>query len=414
MQNSNTFSILFWIYTARAKNNQCKIYVRITVNGKRTNLSLNRSVDISLWDSARQKAKGNSERARQINNYLLLVHSRIFECYNELHLKGKLVTSELVKAKFQGNSDDGKTLLDLLDYHAKNTEHTHSKGTIKNFKISKDYLLKFVSQRLQTSNIFLSELNYAFIFDYENYLHGYWPKGHPKAMGNNTVMKHIQRLRTIITLAYRLEWIDRDPFVRWKPSLEKVEREFLTLEDISVLEKYKLPIDRLERVRDLFVFSCYTGIAYADLICLTKDNIIRGIDGNYWIMAKRQKTKIPFKIPLLPRAQELIDKYAQHPITAHSGTLLPTITNQKANLYLKEIADACGITKNLTFHMARHTFATTVTLTNGVPIETVSKLLGHTKLATTQIYARVIDRKVSEDMAVLRQKLGNPMSHKSR
>ncbi len=377
-------------------------------------MSLNRSVDISLWDSSRQKVKGNSENARQINNYLSLVHSRIFTCYNDLQLKGKLVTSELVKAKFLGHSDEGKTLLDLLDYHTKNTEHTLSKGTIKNFRISKEYLLKFVSQRLKTTNVFLSELNYEFIFDYENYLHGYWPKGHPNAMGNNTVMKHIQRLRTIITLAYRLEWLDRDPFIRWKPAIEKVEREFLTVDELSDLEKYRLPIERLERVRDLFVFSCYTGIAYADLVSLTKDNILRGIDGNYWIMSKRQKTKVPFKIPLLPRAQELIDKYDQHPITLHSGTLFPAITNQKLNLFLKDIADACGITKNLTFHMARHTFATTVTLTNGVPIETVSKLLGHTKLATTQIYARVIDRKVSEDMAILREKLYIPPASKSK
>ncbi|MEA1785436.1 site-specific integrase [Arenibacter sp. GZD96] len=414
MQNSNTFSILFWIYTARAKNNQCKIYVRITVNGKRTNLSLNRSIDPDSWDSARQRVNGNSEITRQINTLLDLVHSQILAAYNELSFSGKLVTAELIRAKFLNQSDDGKTLLDIIDYHAKKIENTLAKGSIRNFGVSEGYLKRFLSQKLKTPNVYLSELNYKFICDYESFLHGYWPKGHPKAMGNNTVMKHIQRLRKITTLAYHLEWIERDPFVRWKPSFEKNDREFLSEHELSDLVGYPFPIERLERARDIFVFSCYTGIAYADLVCLTKDNIVRGIDGDYWIMAKRTKTKTPFKIPLLPKAQELIEKYDGHPITCISGTLFPSITNQKLNLYLKEIADACGIAKNLTFHMARHTFATTVTLTNGVPIETVSKLLGHTKLATTQIYARVIDRKVSEDMAVLRQKLAKPISHKRR
>lgn len=405
MQNSNTFSILFWTYASRAKNNQSKIHVRITINGKRTNISLNRSIDLALWDSSRQKAKGNSENSRQTNNYLNLVHSRIFECYNDLLCKGKLPTAELVKAKYLGQSDEGKTLLDILDYHAQNTECTLSKGTIKNFRVSQGYLLRFLSQKLKTSNVYLSELNYKFICDYESFLHSYWPEGHPSAMGNNTVMKHIQRLRTIITLAYRLEWIDRDPFIRWKPTIEKVEREFLTETELLKLENYRLPIERLERVRDLFVFSCYTGIAYVDLVSLTKDNIVLGIDGEYWIMSKRQKTGIPFKIPLLPKAKRLLDVYASHPMTHFSGKLFPEITNQKLNLYLKEIADACSIKKNLTFHMARHTFATTVTLTNGVPMETVSKMLGHTKMATTQIYARVIESKVSKDMAMLRNKL---------
>ena len=233
----------------------------------------------------------------------------------------------------------------------------------------------------------------------------YFPKGHPKAMSHNTVMKHLQRFRKIITLAYHLEWIEKDPFIRWKPTFEAKQREFLSLNELSNLETYKFLVERLERVRDLFIFSCYTGISYADIIKLTNNNIVLGIDGSKWVSTKRQKTKTPIKIPLLEKAEFILEKYANHPVTIVSETLLPVITNEKINLYLKEIADAVGITKNLTFHMARHTFATTVTLSNGVPIETVLKLLGHTKLATTQIYARVLDKKISDDMNKLRDKL---------
>ena len=165
-----------------------------------------------------------------------------------------------------------------------------------------------------------------------------------------------------------------------------------------MLERYKFPIKRLDRVRDLFIFSCYTGISYADIIALTKTNLMIGEDKNLWIITKRQKTGSPVKVPLLEKAEKILNKYEDHPVTEVTQSLLPVISNEKVNLYLKEIADAAQIKKNLTFHMARHTFATTITLSNGVPIETVSKLLGHNKIATTQIYARVIDSKISTDM----------------
>ncbi|WP_242205852.1 site-specific integrase [Aestuariivivens insulae] len=215
-------------------------------------------------------------------------------------------------------------------------------------------------------------------------------------------MKHIKRLRRMVTLAYQMEWIHRDPFVNFKIKIEKKEREFLTGDELQSIENLSSKIERLMVVKDLFVFSCYTGISYSDIVRLTTVNIVKGIDGHPWISGKRTKTGTPFKIPLLPKASILIDKYKNDIRTSISDNLLPKLSNQKLNSYLKEIADHCGIKKNLTFHMARHTFATTVTLTNGVPIETVSKLLGHTKLATTQIYARVVEKKVSQDMEKLK------------
>ncbi len=362
-------------------------------------------IPFSLWDNKKKRARGNSAEARQINLYIDQVYSQIFKCYQDMVFKNKLVTAKLVKANYLGEGENVKTLQNIIDYHGKKAESSLASGTIRNFAVTEKYIKRYLNKILKTSDIYLNQLDYKFICDFEHFLHTYWPTGHPNAMSHNTVMKHIQRFRKMVTLAFHLEWIDKDPFIRWKPTFERREREFLSANELSNLETYKFPIERLERVRDLFVFSCYTGISYADIIALTESNIMIGIDGLNWIVTKRQKTKTPVKVPILDTAQNLIDKYRHHPMTCITETLFPVISNAKLNLYLKEIADACGIKKNLTFHMARHTFATTVTLTNGVPIETVSKLLGHTRIATTQVYAKVIERKVSDDMQSLKNKL---------
>jgi len=298
-------------------------------------------------------------------------------------------------------------LLDILEYHKLKIEKTLAKGSIRNFGVTEKYVLRFLNGELKTTNIYLSELNYKFINDFANFLFNYWPKGHVNAMSHNTVMKHLQRLRKIITLAFHLEWIEKDPFIRWKPTFQKKERDFLNLNELNQIEDFNFHNDRLDRVRDLFVFSCYTGISFTDMNDLTKDNIRYGMDSQKWIFTSRNKTKAKVKIPLLDKALEILEKYDNHPMTEITQSLLPVITNVKVNLYLKEVADLCDIKKNLTFHMARHTFATTVTLSNGVPIETVSKLLGHTKIATTQIYARVLEDKLSQVMSALSDKLRN-------
>lgn len=202
---------------------------------------------------------------------------------------------------------------------------------------------------------------------------------------------------------YHLEWLAKDLFRRWKMTLEKKERDFLTANELSNLETYDFPIERLERVRGLFLFGCYTGISYVDIKNLKPKHILEGMDGNNWIITHRQKTKTKVKVPLFDKAKLLLEEYENHPMAVISETLFPIISNEKVNLYLKEIANPVGIKKNLTFHMARHTFATTVTLSNGVPIETVSKLLGHTRVATTQIYARVLEEKLSVEMIELQK-----------
>ena len=403
MKTSTTFSILIWINSSRAKNNEAELYARITVNQKRANISLKRKINIDSWDKSKSKLKGNSSNARIQNQFIEQVRAKLNKIYIDLYNQNKLITAQLIKSTFLGEGENNKSLNEIITYHSNKIKNTLAPGTIRNFGITENYIAKYLEQKRKTTDIYLNDLNYKFICDFENFLHDYWPKGHPKAMGHNTVMKHIQRLRKIVTLSYHLEWLRKDPFIRWKPTFERTNREFLSDNELSNIESHEFISERLDRVRDLFVFSCYTGISYSDIMNLTKDHIHLGIDGNNWIITKRQKTNITVKVPILEKAQILINKYSSHPMTQVTESLFPLITNEKLNSYLKEVANFSGIKKNLTFHMARHTFATTVTLTNGVPIETVSKLLGHTKLATTQIYAKVIERKISDDMNNLKE-----------
>lgn len=218
-------------------------------------------------------------------------------------------------------------------------------------------------------------------------------------------MKHMERFMKMVRLAVRLEWLEKDPFVNYQRRYKKVERAFLTQRELTLIEETTFTHIGVERVKDVFLFSCYTGLSYIDVYELTKEQLTMGIDGHYWIYTQREKTSETVKVPLLPQAMSIIEKYLDDPFTIERSKLLPVYSNHKTNKHLREIRDACNIPKHITFHTARHTFATTSTLSNGVPIETVSKMLGHTKLSTTQIYARVLERKIGQDMELLRLKM---------
>ena len=412
MRTRSTFSLLFWVNTSRLNNNQVPVYARVTVNGKRVNISLKRKVILSEWDSAKSKLKGSNQEAKLFNRFLEQVRSQIYLAYEQLLSENKLINAQAIKARYLGEDEQHRSLLELFEYHNTTMSKNLHKDTMRHYKTTQNYLKSFLSKKIKTDNIYLSNLDYSFIVDFEYYLKAHEPTDHQRKISNNTAMKHLQRLRKMVTMAYHLEWIDRDPFVRFKSSFEKREREFLSESELLKLENFHSPVNRLNIVKDLFVFSCYTGISYIDLNNLTRDNIVKGIDGNDWLITKRQKTKTNVKIPLLDKALELVFKYENHPRVVANNGILPRLSNQRINAYLKEIAGLCKIKKNLTFHIARHTFATTVTLSNGVPIETVSKLLGHTKIATTQIYARVIERKVSEDINALKIKMINKNNQK--
>mgnify|MGYP003651280609 FL=1 len=405
MQSKSTFTLSFWVNATRIKNNQVSVFARVTVNGKRANISLKRKVILSEWDSNKGKARGNKQESRLLNRYLDQVKNRLYEAHDQLEREKAFICSQSIKARFLGEDNEEYSLLTLIDYHNTQMSESLTYGTLKNYFTTQKYIKLFLTKKKKTQDIYLSQLTFRFLVDFEKFLRLYIPEDHQKKMENNTVMKHIQRLRKMVTLAYKMEWIDKDPFIKFKPRYIKNEREFLREDELQTIIEKQFEIERLTLVKDLFVFSCYTGLSYIDVMNLNEDNIAIGIDGGRWIITNRQKTHNKVKIPMLPTAEELIEKYKGHIKTKKTKTLFPNISNQKLNSYLKEIADLCGIKKNLTFHIARHTFATTITLSNGVPIETVSKLLGHTKIATTQIYAKVIERKVSEDMKVLKRKI---------
>jgi len=221
---------------------------------------------------------------------------------------------------------------------------------------------------------------------------------------NNTTVNYIKNFKKIIRICIANGWLDKDPFIRYKVKLKEVERDFLSEEELQTMIEKSYRTFRLEQVKDIFIFSCYTGLAYADVKKMSYENIVTGIDGHKWLFINRTKTDTPTKVPLLPTALSVLAKYKDHPQCVNRNRLLPVLSNQKMNAYLKEIADTCEINKELTFHIARHTFATTVTLNNDVPIESVSKMLGHKSIKTTQHYAKLLDKKVGYDMDKLRLK----------
>ncbi|MGY8911510.1 MAG: site-specific integrase, partial [Flavobacteriales bacterium] len=360
---------------------------------------------LSEWDSVKGKARGNKQESRLLNRYLDLVKNRIYEAHDQLLKENIFICSQSIKARFLGEDNEEYSLLTLIDYHNTQMSESLTYGTLKNYFTTQRYIKLFLTTKRKTQDIYLSRLTYRFLVDFERFLRSYVPTDHQKRMENNTVMKHIQRLRKMVTLAYKMEWIEKDPFIKFKPTYIKNEREYLREDELQNIIDRDFEFERLTLVKDLFLFSCYTGLSYIDVMNLNEDNIAIGIDGARWIITNRQKTHNKVKIPILSQAKELIEKYRFHIKTKKTKTLFPNISNQKLNAYLKEIADLCGINKNLTFHIARHTFATTITLSNGVPIETVSKLLGHTKITTTQIYAKVIETKVSQDMMALSLKM---------
>ena len=405
MRSNNTFSISFFIKKYRSSDGRGPIYARITVNGKRVDLSTKRKVAFERWDENRGVVKGNRQDIKMLNAYLEQVRNHLYECHQQLERERKLITAEAIKSRYLGQDERGKTLKELVEYHNEEMKDELAWGTQKNYFTTQRYVYEFLQKKRKTTDIYLDELNYKFIKDFVKYILKRPPDGHQRPCTQNGAMKHAERLRKMVNLAIKEEWIEKDPFVKFKRTFEKKERGFLTQTELQRIEEKAFRIDRLDQTRDIFIFSCYTGLSYAEVFDLIPDHIVTGLDGKLWIHGQRKKSKEFFKVPLLPKAKAIVEKYQDHPLAQANGKVLPVYTNQKTNAYLKEIALLCEVKKNLTFHLARHTFATTVTLSNGVPIESVSKMLGHTSLRTTQVYAKVVEQKLSNDMDQLEARL---------
>lgn len=399
-----TFSILFYPRGNDIdKNGYAPIYGRITVNGKRSEFSVKRKVLLSKWNSEAGKIKGTTQEVRLLNKHLLSIEMKINKIYDELSEKNNSITADKIKSIYLGKNINQKMLLAIFKEHNDMVNELVGKdfsaGTAERYQTAKKHVSDFILKEYKVKDIPVKDVDLKFITGFEYYLKT------TRNCAHNSAIKYITNFKKIIRIAYANDWINKDPFIHWKAKLKIVDREFLTSEEIQKIVDKEFSTDRLNQVKDIFIFSCFTGLAYADVKKLSKNDIVIGIDGQNWIKTKRTKTDVRSNIPILSIPQIIINKYKEYQELSDTELILPVLSNQKMNAYLKEIGDLCEINKNLTFHLARHTFATTVTLTNGVPIESVSKMLGHKSLKTTQHYAKILDKKVSEDMNALRLKM---------
>lgn len=400
---NKTFNLLFFIKKSKIKaNGTAPIYLRITIDGVPREISSKRYIQPDKWDNKLQKVIGTSLEVKSLNAYLKTLEQQVYDAHHSVMKDKMAATASMLKAKLQGTEQRARMLIPIFKDHNNKVEalvgQEFAPGTLERYKTSLKHTEEFIQWKYNTSDIDIKEIDHSFITEYEFYLRS------ERNCANNTAVKYIKNFKKIIKICISNGWLDKDPFVNYKSKIRDVEREYLTQHEIQKIYKEVFVTERLNLVKDIFIFACFTGLAYIDVKQLTQSSISMGIDGGKWIFTHRQKTETASRIPLLPIPEELIQKYADHPQCLNANKLLPVLSNQKMNSYLKEIADVCGIKKDLTFHIARHTFATTVTLTNGVPIESVSKMLGHKNLRTTQHYAKILDQKVSEDMQILRDK----------
>lgn len=395
MNNKSTFSILFVAQKGKLKaNGKAPILARVTVNGEMVHLATRLDVDPDRWLRKECRTLGKSAEDKYINETLDNYRNVIRNKYNELFFRGEAITAMRLKSILTSRSDEAKRLLVLFDefnedYKALVGKETTHK-TYTRYLLTRRRLAEFMAAKYKVKDILLTDINTKFINDFYIYLRTVDGKN-----GHNYHMKMIQRFRTVFKTAKDNGWVQTDPFGGFKISMEETHREHLTIDELGALMSKEMTSERLQRVKDIFVFSCFTGLAYTDVRGLKKSEVVMGNDGRLWIDTRRDKTKVAVYVPLLDIPRAILERYAD---TTSHDRLLSIPANQKVNDYLKEIAAICGIDKNLTFHIARHTFATTVTLENGVALETVQKMLGHKNIRTTQVYAKMTKRRIGMEM----------------
>lgn len=396
----STFKILFFLKRDKQKSDgSVPIMCRITIDGQISRFNTKLSIHPNMWDVKSSIALGRTKEAVEINAFLETIKTSIYNVYHDLLTKENNVNPDRVKNIFLGLEVKNQTILELFMQHIDDIEKlvgiSRTKSTLQKYRVAEKHMANFIKEYYHAPDISLKEVNHSFLRNFEVYLMT------TCKCRENTTAKFLQRFRTIVLFAKNNGWITVDPFTNYKIRFKKVDRGYLTQEQIDIIMNKQFSSERLEKIRDIFIFSCYTGLSYVDVKNLTHANIRKSFDEKLWIMGKREKTSTSFNIPLLEIPMKIVDKYKG---AMPDDKVLPVPSNQKLNEYLKEIGSICGIEKDLTFHLARHTFAT-LTLTKGVSIESVSKMLGHTNIKTTQIYARITDVKISNDMISFAEKL---------
>ena len=380
------------------------IYFRITVNGGTPKeASAGRMCEPGNWMSNANRARGTTEAVKTLNTYLDAIERKIENIHTGFVKNGMGVSAESLMNKYQGKTEKDKHLLEILTEHNAKIEaligNGFKKNTLKGYNTSLLHLKAYVMKVYKQTDIAIRKVDYGFISGYDFYLRTV------HECSGVSIAKYMKHLRKIINLCLAHKWITENPFIFYKNKAVAKDREFLSKEELTRITNKQYAIKRLEIVRDIFVFCCYTGLSYADVKKLKRSEVQKGDDGKQWIFTSREKTLSSSHIPLMKISQGLLDKYSNDPVCETKGIVFPVLSNQKMNSYLKEIADLSGIAKELTFHIARHTFATTVTLSNDVPIESVSRMLGHKDIKTTQHYAKVLNSKIGRDMSLLDHKL---------
>lgn len=399
-----TFGLLFYIRRDKTnKRGEAPVFMRLTINGERADASIKRFIEPHAWNSAKGKANEKSRGGKDLNLYLDAISANILRIQRDLELDKKEVSAQIILNRYLGKEQsDRHTLMEVFRAHNEKcralSDISLAPATVIRYETTLRLTEEFLQKNYKKEDCYLDEVTNQFIEDFEFFLKTV------RRCCHNTTTKYLLNFKKIIRIALAKGWMKKDPFAQVHFHFEPVEREFLEKQELKVLLNKEITITRLAQVRDIFCFCCLTGLAFTDVQQLRPEHLVADIHGKIWIRKARQKTKNMCNIPLLDEAQKILDRYKDHPYCQTQGVLLPVCSNQKMNMYLKELADICGIRKNLSTHCARHTFAT-LTLASGATIDNVAKMLGHANVNMTRRYAKVLDSSIMRDMEAVAENM---------
>ncbi len=401
----STFNVNFLLRKHKMlKNGEAPICMRISVNCHAVDISIKRSVAVDSWNQTRECCTSTGKVGKELNRYIDTMRAKILQIHRELEIDGIRVTADAIRDKLYGRDESQKTLIEVYTEHNKRCRaligKDFSASTVEKFDTSLNTLKAFIKYSTKKDDILLKEVSRVFIQDFGFYLKA------ERNMQHNSALKHLKNLKKIIRIALANEWIKKDPFVGIQFKHDKIDVDFLSQDELERIKNKDFTIKRLEVVRDIFLFCAFTGLAFIDVKQLDSSHLIADGNGALWIRKPRQKTGNMCNIPVIQPAKAILEKYEEHPECIKKNVLLPVLSNQKTNAYLKGIADLCGITKRMSSHTARHTAATTIFLANNVSIENVAKILGHSSTKMAQHYAKVLDSSILRDMQSVEAKFG--------
>ena len=399
-------NILFFVLkTKLLKNGEAPILKRITINGQYEETRIQRSISLKLWNAAKGCSKGKDRLSSELNNYIAELNARVLEKHKELMLEQALITPKLLLKRTFGKDTEMRTLLGTMQQEIGEMEKVinmdYSPITINRYKNVLNKLQKAILKFYEKEDITFHELSPEFIKAFDIYLKT------EAGLCRNTVVRYMKCLKKITNMGLAKEWMRKDPFYGYKMQQDETDPTFLTYEELQTIMNKEFTIPRLALVKDIFIFALYTGLAFIDVYNLRPEHVSENNNGNLWIVKPREKTNNLCNIPLLSIPKQILEKYKDNPYCMDKGTLLPVPCNQKMNSYLKEIADLCGIKKNLTTHTARHSFASVIALANNVSLPNVAKMLGHSSTRMTQHYAKVLDQTILRDMQEVEKQINN-------